>query len=177
MLNYWLITDTHFGHRNLEQHCNRPLLFEKLIIKNLYKQLNKGDVLIHLGDVCFSNDIMWHDILIELKQKLNLRLWLCKGNHDHKSNKWYLEHGWNFVCEDFTMKIENKIILFSHKPVVDCGYDLNIHGHFHNSKTDHHEPELVEIKNSRQYLVAVEHTNYCPILVKNIIKETMQNEI
>jgi len=168
------MTDSHLGHRNLEKYCNRPVLFERLIIKNLCKQLQKDDILIHLGDICFGNDGTWHKELTILKAKLELKLWLCRGNHDHKSNNWYLGHGWDFVCDDFSLTFEKKKILFSHKPVLDCGYDLNIHGHFHNSDKSHHEQELIEVKNSKQYLVAQEYTNYKPILLKSIIKEVFK---
>jgi len=57
-MRYWLITDTHFGHENIKKYCNRPDGFEDLILENLNPTEDEGvcpgDVLIHLGDVCFG---------------------------------------------------------------------------------------------------------------------------
>jgi len=162
---YWIISDTHFGHRNLEHKCNRPILFEKNIlngIKSMVKNSKKNDVLIHLGDIAFKNELVWHDTLTELFKETGIKRWLVLGNHDNKSNHWYLNNGWDFVGENITIKYKNKIILFSHKPIKDNGYDFNIHGHFHNSDPTRHEPELVAIKNSKQILFCLED-NYKPI--------------
>ena len=51
--NIYLISDTHFNHKNIAKYCNRPENFNELIWENLGK-LKKGDLLIHLGgDICF----------------------------------------------------------------------------------------------------------------------------
>ena len=99
-------------------------------------------------------------------------MWLCKGNHDHKTDEWYLDNGWDFVCKDFSMEYKRKIILFSHKPVADIGYDYNIHGHFHNATKKYHEPELDAIKNDKQILISMEYRHkYEPILLDKVIKD------
>ena len=50
-MNYWITTDTHFGHTNIMKWAERPEGFESLILKNLKHALNSNDILIHLGDV------------------------------------------------------------------------------------------------------------------------------
>jgi len=161
----WIISDTHFNHNALIEYCNRPVNFEKRIFKHL-NTLEQEDMLIHLGDVCLGKDQKMHDKYIST---LSCRKILVRGNHDHKSNTWYLNNGWDFICKTFRDKYFGKKILFSHKPMIDDGYELNIHGHFHNNEHRELEPELVAIKNNKQHCFILEHTNYAPELLKTFI--------
>jgi len=163
----WLIGDTHFNHDKLAQDLGRPSNYETLIWQGL-KKLGKNDVLIHLGDICVGED-----------EKINRRLgsfkfkkYLVRGNHDGKSNNWYLNRGWDFVCKEFKDKYFGYNILFSHKPVpVERDYDFNIHGHFHNIPAKYHEEDLVAIKNERQILFTLEDLDYKPVLLEDFIQE------
>lgn len=165
-MNYWLITDTHFGHEAMLEYCGRPENFSEKILHNLITHVGENDILIHLGDICIGRDEEWHNRLREVKGKH----WLVKGNHDRKTNTWYLSHGWDMVCDQFRDYYFGKIVVFSHKPVIWNGdYDINIHGHFHNSDSRRHEPELVAIKNSYQKLLAIEYTDYQPVKLRKFI--------
>ena len=165
-MKYWLTTDTHLGHSKMIEYCNRPENFSEVILKNLRHCVKHEDILIHLGDICIYNDTMWHIKLLSVPG----RHWLVRGNHDKKSNSWYLEHGWSMVCEQFQDLLFGEIVMFSHKPVVWNGeYDINIHGHFHNADHRRHEPELLAIKNGYQKLLALEYTNYMPVTLEKFI--------
>lgn len=166
----WVIADTHLGHDNLREYCGRPRGFNELILKRLSSSLHRGDTLIHLGDICIGDDLAWNLNLMNCKHT-ECRFILVRGNHDHKSNIWYMDKGWDFVCDSFTLTAYGKKILFSHIPQKDIGYDLNIHGHFHNSHHRDHEPELVKIKNDKQWLFCLEDTGYNPVLLKHIVLE------
>ena len=137
MRNYYIITDTHFNHEDkmCTEDVGRPKDYAERIYNSLIN-LREEDVLIHKGDICIGKDKEMHDkYIIPLKCKKIL----VKGNHDNKSNNWYLDHGWDFVCDTFTMKYEGKKILFSHIPQPWDGVsDMNIHGHLHNC--GHREP-------------------------------------
>ena len=129
-MKFYITTDTHFGHRNMEIYCKRPHDFEDRISKYLFANCKSEDVLIHLGDICMGKDEFWHNSFII---PLPCKKWLIRGNHDKKSNNWYLSHGWDFVGDEFLLKFEGKNILFSHEPVQKRdGVDINIHGHIHN---------------------------------------------
>lgn len=165
-MRYWLTTDTHLGHSKMIEYCDRPENFSEVILRNLRQCVKHEDILIHLGDICIYNDVKWHLQLLTVPG----RHWLIRGNHDKKSNSWYLEHGWGMVCEQFQDRIFGKRITFSHKPVVWNGeYDINVHGHFHNVDHRRHEPELLAIKNGYQKLLALEYTNYMPITLEKFI--------
>ena len=61
-------------------------------------------------------------------------------------------------------------ILFSHKPMEDLGYfDLNIHGHFHNSIPERHEESAKKVKSNKHLLVMLEH-HYQPQSLDTVIK-------
>ena len=164
-MNYWLITDTHFGHDKMYKFCDRPEDFEEKILKNIERNVHHEDILIHLGDICWGNDAEWHE---KLMKHAGCKRWLVRGNHDSKSYSWYVKHGWDFVAERITFKMFGKEIAFSHMPLADDGYDLNIHGHFHNSDHRRHEPGLLAIKNEKQKLIMMEHI-YAPVNLKCLV--------
>ena len=126
----YLISDTHFGHKKMIEYCGRPNDFEEIIWNNLDKINDYENTLIHLGDFCIGQDEHFHSMFETYKFKKILVL----GNHDNKSNSWYLNKGWDFVCENFVNKYFGKKIMFSHTPLkLYNNEDLNIHGHFHNN--------------------------------------------
>lgn len=173
-MKIWLTTDTHFGHKKLIEFTGRPEGFETKILNNLVNgpgqsgtNFKNGDLLIHLGDFCIGKDADWHQLFMESLP--TVRKVLVRGNHDKKSDQWYYEHGWDFVCQNFTLYFQGKRILFSHRPQPDGKFDINIHGHFHNSDHHLHEPELVAIRNSKQKLLAIENTNLMPVTLESFI--------
>lgn len=96
---------------------------------------------------------------------------LVKGNHDSKSYNWYLQNGWDWVCDTFTLERHGKTILFSHEPKAWDGYfDINIHGHLHNSQ-HHLENELKGIERHGQYLICLEDLKYKLISLDTILGE------
>ena len=169
-MNIFLCADSHLGHAKIIEYCYRPTDFEDKILKGL-KRLDKESILIHLGDFCIGEDEKWHK---EFFNHSNARRHiLVRGNHDmSKSDTWYYDHGWDFVCKTFTAKYFGKKILFSHIPkmrLTHGNYDINVHGHFHNSNHRRHELKLRLIKNKRQKLLAIENTDYSPVLLKTFL--------
>lgn len=167
-MKVWLITDTHFGHDKMVDFCGRPVDFADRILSHLGSMVHEDDLLIHLGDVCIGDDMMWHDRLDDSIP--NVPKILIRGNHDRKSDHWYMSHGWIYVSEIIGNHYFGKKVLLSHFPIHDIGYEINIHGHFHNSDHRRQEPELVAIKNEKQKLLAIENTDYKPVLLEKFMK-------
>lgn len=163
MTKIWLITDTHFGHDKMIQYCNRPEDFSSIILNNLLKMVQPDDLLIHLGDICIGQDVLWHERLNVIPCKKIL----VRGNHDHKSDSWYMSNGWDFVCTSFINRFEGKNILFSHAPLPISNNDFNIHGHLHNGT--HHE-DIFGLLTDKHILLSIENTNYKPVLLETLIK-------
>lgn len=157
-LKYWVITDTHFGHENIKEYCDRPDGFEELIFSNLYV-IKDEDVIIHLGDFSFYNKHYWNTRFASLNKA---KKWLVLGNHDRDTSHFYLSSGWNFVGQEIKLKIHGKKILFSHKPVtIHDDFDLNIHGHFHNN------PNAPFI--SKKHKLVVLEDNYSPVPLSSLL--------
>lgn len=171
-MEYIITTDTHFAHENIKQFGARPEGFEELILDNLEKVAKRDNILIHLGDIAWRNDRYWNRRLTSM---LFAKKWLIRGNHDKQSNEWYISNGWDFVGDTLTINYNNKVIVFSHKPVALCIADLNLHGHFHNidmERVKEKEPELYNLHNQLGHtLLALEH-HYLPFNLKNLTKET-----
>ena len=171
-MKYWVVTDTHYGHDKLTKLCGRPKDFSERIHKSLFKTIKYDDVLIHLGDVCWGNDAIWHTAYIA---PLTCTKVLVRGNHDKMSNPWYLDHGWSFVCDSFTLDLFGTSILFSHKPAIDSGYGLNLFGHFHSNDHHSYEPELVATFNKKQVLLAMEFNHYQPFSLNSVVDTALKN--
>ena len=153
--NFWVISDTHFGHKRIHEMCGRPKDFEWLIFDNIRETVQDNDVLIHLGDFCLDDPNLWH---IEFINHCPGKKWLILGNHDKKSLTWYMNRGWDFVGTELLLSIHGKRVLFSHKPLPICDrYDINIHGHLHNS--GHRDESQVT---GKHVLVKCEH-EYKPV--------------
>lgn len=129
-------TDTHFGHAMLVSAKYRPEGYEETILKSM-KQ-SQGDLFLHLGDICFGNDAMWHERIMDSTKQYKRRV-LVRGNHDNKSYSWYLAHGWDMIVEFMQLRVEGKEVIFSHMPLLseDVRTTLynkpiaNFHGHLH----------------------------------------------
>lgn len=175
----WLITDTHFNHRKMEEYCNRPKDFEEIILRNL-KIIKSNDTIIHLGDFCIGRDEYWHGVwnnLLATNRKI-----LVRGNHDKKTDSWYLNHGWSIVCESFSGHYFGNYITFSHRLIPNI-QNLNIHGHFHNNldrllkgnfvvegEKERNEKDLTGLNNNH-ILLSLEYTNYKPVLLNTLCKK------
>lgn len=176
-MKIYIITDTHFNHKNMIDYCGRPENFDELIFKGL-KEMQGCDLLIHLGDICIGGDSEIHN---KLKEIIKCRKILVKGNHDNKSNQWYLDNGWDFVCNSFRNTYFGKDILFTHEPDVYSDYDINIHGHLHNNLPRLLRKEFVDENEEKRNikflykltdknkLLAIEDVNYKPINLINLI--------
>jgi len=169
MKNIWIASDWHFLHDNLckPEYCNRPKDHSNKIFKNLMC-IPENDVLICLGDISIGRELDVYDWFIK---PLKFKKILVKGNHDRKSNSWYLEHGWDFVCYSFIDTYFGKRILFSHypKPYTDCDY--NFHGHLHNnvSKFENLTEANKKFISERHILIAPELSNYRPLSLQHVI--------
>jgi calcineurin-like phosphoesterase family protein len=163
-MNIWLTTDTHFKHKMLVREKYRPEDFELRIMHHICNMVKPDDILIHLGDVCMGNDLEVHSFF-----NYPLRKWLIRGNHDSKSDHWYLNHGWEFVGRMVVNKWFGKKVCLSHAPVADFGFDINIHGHFHDNAHRSSEPEFQAIYGPKHKLIALEYTDYKPVLLESVI--------
>lgn len=169
----WLIADTHLGHKKIITLCSRPEDYENKIILGIKKNVNIGDIIIHLGDVCLGDDYLNHTKLLATIPVSVTKI-LIRGNHDKKSDSWLRDAGWDLVCENIIFNKYGKKILLSHRPVIG-DFDLNIHGHFHRIDSYDGIPKRhAEERNcadGRQVLISAEYNNYQPVLLRTVVEK------
>jgi len=182
-MKIFLITDTHLGHKMLEEKKFRPKSISCDIIGNI-NRLNMdypNSTLIHMGDLVLCNSeetLKYARLFKSATQTLNTIL--VRGNHDKLSDsKYYYDFGINTICDGFFLRRYGIRIMISHKPKTDHGYfDINIHGHFHDN--DHRT--IMEYKdfdaelNEKHRLIALEIEKYKPIELKTVVKQFL-NEV
>lgn len=174
-MKYHLITDTHFGHEMLWKNKHREIGYESIILDNLSKA--KGDILIHLGDICIGDDTFYHEQFMNSVNGFKKKI-LVRGNHDNKSYSWYYDHGWDFVCETMRLRAFGKELLLSHMPILAENIenppyhkiDMNIHGHLHGAgKYSHRAIEGYEA--GFHYDCAVDTHEFKPVSLEKIINQ------
>lgn len=164
MYPHWLITDTHFGHDAMVHYCGRPKDFTERIKAAWYRDVAWNDVVYHLGDIGSKHKDL-EDVSALPGHKI-----LIRGNHDKRSYSWYLEHGFSAVMESCLLQVYGQRVLLSHIPQPDLGhYDINIHGHFHNTNFRRHEPHIASILTPKHKLFALEYHGYGPILLRTFL--------
>ena len=161
-MRVFVISDTHFGHKNLVKLCGRPHDFSERIVANWNRLVEPEDLVIHLGDY-----IVWkYSDFLDVMDQMNGRKVLVFGNHDHKSLVWYMEHGFSFACHSFSWNYHGENILFTHEPSSDGGFDINIHGHLH---TGMHRTEYT--LTDKHILFSLEQRKYEPVLLNSLLEK------
>lgn len=159
----WLISDTHFGHKNIIKYCGRPKNHETVIIRNWKKLVKPTDTILHLGDITVfygDNQEYWEEKTSELPGRKKLIL----GNHDGRRPTYYRNLGFS-VVQPFIQKFGDVRVLFSHYPVFhtyNAKWDLNIHGHSHTHKGKKWSSWHINI--------SIEHMKYAPVQLKDLLK-------
>lgn len=173
MKNMFVISDTHFSHKNIltfkdgSGNLIRPFSsveeMNETMIENWNSVVSDNDIIYHLGDVCF-NKTDYHLIMPRLKGRKRLLL----GNHD-TDKLTVLDHSQYFdkimVSRRFGRDMPHQFIM-THHPVHQ--YDLtkhgetiwNLHGHTHDKLID----------DLRYINVCVEYTNYAPLHFDDLFK-------
>jgi calcineurin-like phosphoesterase family protein len=160
----WVWSDQHIGHKNIIDYTGRPYpnvkLMNDCLIGNYQKVVKPNDIVIWGGDVALVKNSEINAILATLPgYKIHI-----VGNHDmDRSGKVKnLAMDERYLCYvvdvlDHDMEFQ---LLFTHYPMDNVPKNcVNVHGHIHQN-----------VANAWNINVSVEHTNYAPINLKDIIK-------
>lgn len=154
-MRYFVISDTHFDHAAICKYCGRPENFAELITKHWNTMVGPDDYVIHLGDVMWGGDT-------HMKELKGHKI-LVRGNHDHQNTSFYINRGFDFVCDSFTLYYGGLDIVFTHQPLIFHEHELNIHGHIHNSAAVETPCQL--------YCICLENNGYKPELLDTIVSK------
>ncbi|MEK6896477.1 MAG: metallophosphoesterase [Nanoarchaeota archaeon] len=153
-MKIFIVADTHFRHTNIIEYAKRPFKnveeMNEEMIKRWNNKVGKDDLVIHLGDFGLGNK----EEVASIRDRLNGKIILLKGNHDHKSVR---EAG--FLIIKGNLEIDN--IIFSHNPLskkdIPKGF-INVHGHIHEKESLY------------GFNASVEKMNYEPIEIQDLKK-------
>lgn len=179
MSKTWVYSDPHFYHNNIVKFTNydgtkvRPWDCAEQMTEDMIEWYNElvddGDRVYILGDVAFTNRNMHRAI-----GRMKGRKVLVPGNHEPPKMRKYFD-----LFDDVRGYVVKKGFIMSHIPLHPSSlsrWRLNIHGHLHANtvrKIVNVKGEYVETQteDERYYCACVEHTNFRPILLDDILKE------
>jgi len=160
-INYFVYSDTHFGHKNILKYDNRPFLNIKIhdekLISNWNKQVGEDDVIFFLGDFALSSK--WY--MYSIMERLNGIKYFIKGNHDKKDTiKMYKEYG-KLLLPIQKIVIYKQVFILCHYPIEswegrNAQRSIHIHGHCHTENTKKFE---------NRYNVSANRVDYIPVNV------------
>jgi len=161
-IDYWVISDPHFGHKNIIKYDNRPFTeikeHDRTIIENWNNIVKTTDIIFILGDFALTSKYYTRSIL----ERLNGIKYFLKGNHDKTQNiKLFKEFG-TLLQPIHKVNILNQLFVLSHYPIeswegMNAQQSIHFHGHTHRADI------LRKIKN--RYSVVCNLNNYTPILM------------
>ena len=163
MAEIFVISDTHLAHANIlkfKRVDGTPLRsfrdlneMHNTIVENWCRVVRPQDKVYHLGDVAFKIEAL------ELLRGLPGHKRLIRGNHDLFQTSVYMK----YFDEVYGVRQINGTWL-THVPMhegsVGDRVKINIHGHLHANKIDHH----------KYFNASVECINYTPISIDTILK-------
>jgi calcineurin-like phosphoesterase family protein len=130
----WYTSDTHFGHENIVEYCQRPFLNVQHMNEGLVERWNRrvgpDDVVYHLGD--FSMYLQREEQRA-LLAKLHGHKVLVLGNHDGSIARM-LDVGFVDVKKEYRLADGPYLLYLRHKPKEDfeaSEFDFHLCGHVH----------------------------------------------
>lgn len=155
---HFVISDTHFGHANIINFCERPFTdanhMDEELIKRWNMVVHPGDTVYHLGDVAMTRPY------IEKLARCNGRKVLVKGNHDIFKLTDYTPYFYD-IRSYIVRRVGGVRYILSHIPVHERElerFKANVHGHTHE----------VVLDDKRYINVCVEQTDYRPVSLDRI---------
>lgn len=128
--NIWIATDLHLFNKDVDnRHPHRSEQEMNQIADNYGNMIQEDDLFIFLGDLYDPGTVDASEVANYINNIKGYKI-MCRGNHDTESYDFYLELGFDDVCD--ILRIHN--LIFSHKPVKIAPDELNIHGDLHTKK-------------------------------------------
>ncbi len=134
----WFTSDTHFGHTNVLDFCNRPWdsveEMNKALVDNINAYVAPTDTLYHLGDFSFKMTV---ENARELRRHIRCQnIHWIPGNHDKDWSQPSVSGTFKVEPQIAVLKLENgQKVVMCHYPIMDwpgLGHGaIHLHGHIH----------------------------------------------
>jgi len=168
MTRKFYTADLHYDHLNVIRLSKRPFTdlkeMQETIITNWNKEVNNGDDVYVLGDICFDVKIF-----IELMEVLNGQIHIIRGNHDENAIK-HAVNGYNLkgvIYHRDILKIKDgeHTLILSHYPIFEWDQwfrnSIHMHGHCHQNIGRSFRP--------RAYDVGVDACDFKPVTLNKVL--------
>ncbi len=171
----YYIADTHFGHENIIEMCNRPFsnVYEmnSVMIDRWNKKVKGNDTVYVIGDLFFrcSDPEL---ILKKLKGKKRLLI----GNHD---GSWMakIDASKYFVSIDTMLEtsVDNHGVTMCHYPLLTWRHKLRtymVHGHIHNDTSSDFWPLIRD--RERVLNAGADINGFEPVTLEELIENNQE---
>ena len=161
----WVWSDQHFGHTNIIKYAGRPFDtsgdMDDAMIRAYHRLVGPDDVVIWNGDVTFGNINRMNGILNQLPgYKIHIM-----GNHDFERNGLPSNLDMDERHISYVININDIQLLFTHYHLENVPEGCqNLHGHIHQ-----------QTANKWNTNICVEHTNYAPALLDELLPGIIQS--
>lgn len=165
-------SDTHFSHKNIIRHNNRP--FENIeemnaaLIDNWNSKVTDNDEIYFLGDFCFGNKKQHNEIFHQLRGVKHL----IKGNHDKDD---IVDHmPWQSISYYKEVKFQRHLIILCHYPMRSWNSihrgSWMLYGHCHANLPEFDYMKSTDIGVDNQNYKPVSFADLKPVMDKRVFK-------
>ena len=174
-MNLFFISDTHFGHKNILKHADRPFdsieEHDEYLIDRWNLNVSPKDHVYHLGDFCFWNKKIDAN---KIASRLNGKKYLIVGNHDKNlPDKHFTILGTYFELNPKSFDKESNVplLVLCHYPFLSWNKAFHgsycLYGHVHGRYE-------IQDNDTLRMDVGVDSNDYAPISWDEI--ETIMDE-
>jgi calcineurin-like phosphoesterase family protein len=170
MVNYWFISDTHFGHTNIIKYDQRPFpdiqTHDRTLIANWQAVVQPDDEVYHLGDFAFASQARVKQIINQLPGKI----YHIQGNHD----KVILKNAdvracfiWSKPLFDLKLQWKGQRL-----QITLCHYSMRVFNKSHHGALQFYGHSHFGLPgNTQQLNVGVMHWGYTPVRLEQALSK------
>lgn len=191
---------THFEHDDIIHLCQRPFRnadhMNESLVENWNSRVRPQDEVYHLGDIA------WGDFGLDWLRRLNGKIRIIPGNHDHPADlKAYNANGFQVLDPIEDIMVNSIWVNLCHYPIEDWNgrYKGSLHLHCHTHGKAFRRPSLPMVAKSEltghandvgeglpkkypperkcnRFNVGVDATNFFPVSMEEIMEEMWKDD-
>lgn len=178
----FFISDTHFGHKNIIRHCNRPFQsieeMDEVMIEKWNNKVSKSDTVYIVGDFVWNKGKLPY-----YAERLAGTKILIAGNHDETWTRKREHLNFSYFAEVTDYKLDciaQHPVTLCHYPMVewrnsrqdDASYlGYLIHGHIHNNYSEEYRYML---RHHNALNAGADVNNLEPVTFKEMIENNLR---
>jgi calcineurin-like phosphoesterase family protein len=172
----WFTSDTHFGHANIIQYCNRPYTslseMDDVLVTNWNQIVRPNDMVYHLGDFTLGGE----KEAAPYFARLNGRISILPGGHDKgwlSKDEYTSKSGHSIVILPPLVTIKLQIPGLSQSQIIVlCHYAMRVWDRSHYGSWQLYGHSHCNLPQHLKSLdVGVDCWDYCPVSLEQVTEE------